>query len=236
MIPLLSTRDPSPHSDTRLGNEHKCGAQQSTAPGTTCNPTCTTKQSVASSTKYDSEFSECNDFLTYLNYPTVDYTHAGFGPCNRHHLLFFKRAWAKGTGENLRELPYFSYYLPVKSLHDDLHALMHSGIPYPENGGRLVASAYRWIEAAMTAGDLSDSDSVPKRITVLIKLFAASPETVHALRRQLAIITAFDARHQLVAPPAASRAWSQNPQRQTAGRQVSAPQASLGLNLVACAS
>ena len=75
-----------------------------------------------------------------------------------------------------------------------------------------------------------------KRITVLIKLFAASPETVHALRRQLAIITAFDARHQLVAPRTASRAWSQNPPRQTAGRQVSAPQASLGLDLVACAS
>lgn len=139
-----------------------------------------------------------NEYLAYSEYPKIDYHNAGLGGCNRHHLLFFARIWNVGTGKTLRELPYFSYYLPAKELHDPLHALMFSGIEFPESGGHIVAAAYRFVTRGLEEGWLSSTDSLPARLTLLMWLFADSPETVQGLRRQLYIVTSFDAEHQLV--------------------------------------
>ena len=138
-----------------------------------------------------------NERLAYAGYPAVDYKYAQMGPCNRHHLLFFAKSWTSRGHYALllREMPYFSYYLPVKELHNNLHAMTRSGVPLPD--GLAITAAYRFVTAGIESGQLSEHDSLPARLTLLMQLFEGAPRTQDALRRQLEIVTTFDAKHHL---------------------------------------
>lgn len=128
------------------------------------------------------------------NYPYFDYRECGLGPCNRHHLLFFQRHWDQGkASKKLRDLNYCKYYLPVATLHEDIHARMARGIPCPRPEDAACAKAYAAIDDWLDAGLIGPSDNLPKRLAVLARAFADySPETAAALLRQQQIVVGFD--------------------------------------------
>lgn len=94
--------------------------------------------------------------------------------------------WAK----RLRELPYCKVVLPRTTVHNAIHHYVNT-VPVPkEINAKIAVEA---LEKLKQYQAISSTDSVEKRLQVLIALFECIEEpTANALKAQLEVVSSFE--------------------------------------------
>lgn len=109
---------------------------------------------------------------------------------DRHHLLWCRRDWRIGYAHALREHWYFRMAIPKNTLHARIHESI-ACIPVPS--GTSAKEAFRQLTFLETYGAIHKSDSIEKRLKLLIALFdCQEPATADALKQQLRIVQEYN--------------------------------------------
>lgn len=107
-----------------------------------------------------------------------------------HHILWQKNKWRHGYIYELRNHDYCKIYIPRDTLHHYIHANIVE-IPVPKS--ITAKSALEQLKYLEERGAISYSDSLEKRLTVLIALFeCADQETADALKKQLKLVREYE--------------------------------------------
>lgn len=107
-----------------------------------------------------------------------------------HHIFFRSSSWKTGWAKKLRELPYCKVILPRKTTHEAIHHEIKT-VPLPR--GVNAKSAVEALEKLERYNAIHNTDSVPRRLVVLIALFdCIEEETADTLRKQLEIVNKFE--------------------------------------------
>ncbi len=113
---------------------------------------------------------------------------------DNHHILFFRKNWRKEMwSRRLREHPYMEVLIPTDTLHQQIHKLMDSGIPRPNE----YACEMVWhdLEELKLVKLIDKRDGIEQRLNTLIELFNCCGEnvddTVYALVLQKHIVRKF---------------------------------------------
>ena len=109
---------------------------------------------------------------------------------DKHHLLFPRHGWSSGYARALRNHWYFAAEIPRETLHAQIHQEV-THIPVPK--GALLKDAYEQIIILDSYGALHKSDSIEKKLRLLLALFdCACPEMAEAINAQLDIVHRFN--------------------------------------------
>lgn len=107
-----------------------------------------------------------------------------------HHILWQKNKWTHGYVLKLRNYDYCKIYIPRDTLHRFIHSQIKE-IPVPREMD--AESALEQLNYLEEREAISSSDSLEKRLIVLIALFdCASQQTADALKRQLEIVRGYN--------------------------------------------
>lgn len=110
-------------------------------------------------------------------------------PYDRHHIFWTRNEWKQGELNKLRMHPYCIVKLRRKTIHKFLH-LHLAYIPTP--GEESVQHVLFHLQSLKDYGAIKSSDSIEKRLTVLIALFDCIEQpTADALREQLKLVCEF---------------------------------------------
>lgn len=110
-------------------------------------------------------------------------------PLDKHHLCFIARRWNNGWLLAFRRY----WYCIVKIPRDTLHHYIHENLatipaPKPEN----ALAAMEQLVMLENYGAIHETDSIEKRLTILITLFdSIEPRTAEGFKKQLEIIHEF---------------------------------------------
>lgn len=109
--------------------------------------------------------------------------------CDCHHLLYQRRYWGSGYARLLRELPFFKVYIPIATLHADIHKALFE-IPAPSD--KVCKSAFlKVVEFLDQNPDYKDMH-IEERLDLLIDILGEkSPATTEALKVEREIIASF---------------------------------------------
>ena len=107
-----------------------------------------------------------------------------------HHLLYQRRHWKQGYAKRLRDNEYFKVYIPMATLHRQIHSKIHD-IPTPN--GKDCRRAYNRLTAGLHTGKLDPKhDTIEKRLDFLIEVWEETcPATVAILKWQREVIHKF---------------------------------------------
>lgn len=106
-----------------------------------------------------------------------------------HHIFFQKRFWKGGLKGEFRMHWYCKVYIPRNTLHKEIHAQITS-VPVPKYSN--IRGVIEQLKMLEHYGAIRDTDSIEKRLKVLIALFECSEDpTADALRKQLEIVQGF---------------------------------------------
>ena len=107
-------------------------------------------------------------------------------PLDKHHLCFIGRRWNNGWLASFRKY----WYCIVKIPRDTIHRYIHENLatispPSPEN----AKAALEQLWELNKYGAIHDTDSIERRLEVLIALFdCVEPKTTEGFRKQLELI------------------------------------------------
>lgn len=108
--------------------------------------------------------------------------------CDRHHLFYQKRHYY-GILSDLRSYEYCVVSIPKNTLHHKIHEYL-GDIPAPKAAS--AREALNELRTLYQYGGISDTDSIEKRLRVLIALFDCIEQpTADALKEQLSIVQRF---------------------------------------------
>lgn len=106
-----------------------------------------------------------------------------------HHLLFQGRHWQRGVFRVLRQHHYCKVRIPRETLHKEIHHQL-TDVPVPKSINAI--EALKHLEYLENFGAIHETDSIERRLIVLISLFdGVEPNTALALKRQLTIVRDF---------------------------------------------
>lgn len=107
-----------------------------------------------------------------------------------HHILWQKNHWNVGYSKLLRDHPYMKKVIPTETLHDDIHRVI-ADIPAP--AGYLCKRAYIRVCELYENGDISDTDTIERRIDVLMSCWSVDecPLTILMLTWQKDIVSKY---------------------------------------------
>lgn len=106
-----------------------------------------------------------------------------------HHIFYQRRHWNKGVAYDIRKMHYCIVPVPRATLHRTIHEYV-GDIPVPSEES--AERVYAQLKLLKRYGLISDSDSVERRLQVLITLFGHSDKsTADALEKQLEIVHEF---------------------------------------------
>lgn len=109
---------------------------------------------------------------------------------NSHHLCWQRRCWNYGDVKALRSHPYCIVEIPACTLHREIHERINQIPPPSQEGARSALWQLRYLERY---GGISESDSIEKRLIVLIALFECSEQpTADAFKKQLEVVREFN--------------------------------------------
>lgn len=108
---------------------------------------------------------------------------------DNHHILYMRRNWDFAELKELRQFHYCIIAIPKDTLHRFIHENL-SGVPAPS---RLAAlEALNQLRMLDKREALHDTDSIEKRLTILIALFeCVAQPTADALKEQLDLVHRF---------------------------------------------
>lgn len=107
---------------------------------------------------------------------------------DKHHLCYQRRNW-KGEAKLVRLHPYCSVEIPKRTLHKAIH---HQVLDIPAPSGVAARAALEQLEILERCKAIHDTDSMERRLTILIALFdRIAPETTAGFRAQLDIVREF---------------------------------------------
>ena len=107
-----------------------------------------------------------------------------------HHLCFQRRYWKGSSVSEFRSYWYCKIDIPKDTLHRAIHEGMnHVPVPKPVN----ARGALWQLKKLHEYNAIHDSDSIEKRLEILIALFdCAEQPTADAFRKQLEIVHKFN--------------------------------------------
>lgn len=107
-----------------------------------------------------------------------------------HHILFQRKHWQNGFARALRNHPYMGKYIPVGTLHREIHSKIHD-IPTP-NGVDCRRAYNRLLEWERMGWIDVKNDTLEQRIQFLIDVWEDScPATVAILKWQQEVVRKF---------------------------------------------
>lgn len=108
---------------------------------------------------------------------------------DRHHIVWYKRDYAKGYAKRLRDHWYCSVEIPRDTLHRKIHyEVAHIPVPRVQS----IKSALYQLELLEQYGGIHKDDSIERRLMVLCALFdCVEPKTYEALKKQYDIVCEF---------------------------------------------
>ena len=107
-----------------------------------------------------------------------------------HHIFFQGCKWRMRWAKRLREMPYCKVVLQRTTVHNAIHHHVNT-VPVPkEINAKIAVEA---LEKLKQYQAISSTDSVEKRLQVLIALFECVEEpTAKALKAQLEVVSSFE--------------------------------------------
>ena len=108
---------------------------------------------------------------------------------DRHHLCYMGKRWKHGYCKALRNHWYMIIKIPKNTLHSYIHHCLQNIPPPKDNGAK---EAYATLFTLERMGEIRETDSIERRLTLLIALFNLSdPLTADAFKKQLSIVRQF---------------------------------------------
>lgn len=106
--------------------------------------------------------------------------------CDTHHLLWPRCNWNKGLAKLLRRHWYLKVEVPRMDLHSTIHGVVQE-MPVPR--AISIKNALSQLDALEKYGAIHPSDSIEKRLYILMSLFdCCEPKLYKALKRQYTVV------------------------------------------------